>query len=188
LHHAARVVRPLLATGRPVPGSSTRPQPSGVGGPGPAARSHVDRSLPSAYAPSSDHPGPRYDLIVMRLIVWNMGNGGPGASEEKHQRAWQYLEQQEWDVALLQETRRPPEWAASSYASRVWRPKYARNPKGKGLWGCAVIGRSRELEEYEPDEAFPWLEELKGSTAIARSPANRRWSRERPFPRLQDRR
>jgi endonuclease/exonuclease/phosphatase family metal-dependent hydrolase len=111
----------------------------------------------------------------MRLIVWNMGNGGPGASEEKHQRAWQYLEQQEWDVALLQETRRPPEWAASSYASRVWRPKYARNPKGKGLWGCAVIGRSRELEEYEPDEAFPWLEELKGSTAIARSPANRRW-------------
>ena len=60
--------------------------------------------------------------MVMRLIVWNMGNGGPGGSEERHARAWRYLEQQEWDVALLQETRRPPEWAEKRYASRVWRP------------------------------------------------------------------
>jgi endonuclease/exonuclease/phosphatase family metal-dependent hydrolase len=111
----------------------------------------------------------------MRLVVWNMGNGGPGASADKHERAWQYLEQQEWDVALLQETRKPPEWAEERYASRVWRPKYARSPTDRALWRCAVIGRSSELEEYEPDEAFPWLEELEGSTAIAVSAANPRW-------------
>ena len=111
----------------------------------------------------------------MRLVVWNMGNGGPGNSEEKHERAWQYLDEQEWDVALLQETRKPPESVEGRYASRVWRPKYARRPTGRALWGCAVIARSLELEEYEPDEAFPWLEALEGSTAIARSASNPRW-------------
>ena len=111
----------------------------------------------------------------MRLIVWNMGNGGPGGSEEKHERAWEYLKHQEWDVALLQETRKPPEWTEKRYASRVWRPKYARKPTGRALWGCALIGRSLELEAYEPDEAFPWLLERAGSTAIARSAAEPRW-------------
>lgn len=112
---------------------------------------------------------------LMRLVVWNMGNGGPGASAENHERGWQYLEELAWDVALLQETRSPPNWAATRYASLAWRPKYSRSPTGRPLWGCAVVGRSVSLEAYEPTEAFPWLSTLEGSTAIARSGTDPRW-------------
>lgn len=111
----------------------------------------------------------------MRLIVWNMGNGGPGASGVKHERAWQFLEELSWDVALLQETRRPPSWAEALYESLVWAPKYARGPTGRILWGCAVVGRSTGLATHQPSEAFPWLRQLEGSTAIARSVTDPRW-------------
>jgi hypothetical protein len=41
----------------------------------------------------------------VRLIVWNMGSGGAGGSAAGHERAWRYLlEEQQFDVALLQET------------------------------------------------------------------------------------
>jgi hypothetical protein len=107
----------------------------------------------------------------MRLLVWNMG--GCWASEASHARAWDYLGQQDFDLALLQETRKPPAWAQEQWASFVWKPKYAGKPWS--TWGCAVVGRSIELQEYEPDECFPWLQELAGSTAIARSATDPRW-------------
>jgi hypothetical protein len=111
----------------------------------------------------------------MRVLVWNMGNGGPGNSDANHERAWRYLDEQEFDVTLLQETRKPPAWAYERWSSLVWRPKYARNPSGRALWGCAAVGRSIEPQEYEPDDAFPWLQELAGSTAIARTQDEPRW-------------
>jgi endonuclease/exonuclease/phosphatase family metal-dependent hydrolase len=110
----------------------------------------------------------------MRVLIWNMGNGGPRNSEAKHERAWRYLDEQDFDVALLQETRKPPAWADERW-SAVWKPKYARNPSGRALWGCAAVGRSIELQEYEPEDAFPWLQELAGSTAIARTHTEPRW-------------
>jgi endonuclease/exonuclease/phosphatase family metal-dependent hydrolase len=110
----------------------------------------------------------------MRLLVWNMG-GGFGSSEARHERAWRYLEKQDFDVALLQETRKPPAWAHERWASLVWKPKYSHKPWGMALWGCAVVGRSTELQEYQPNEGFPWLQALEGSTAIARSTTDPRW-------------
>jgi endonuclease/exonuclease/phosphatase family metal-dependent hydrolase len=104
-----------------------------------------------------------------------MANGGVGSSAARHERAWWHLSEQEWDVALLQETQKPPAWVEERYASRVWRPKYARATTGKVLWGCAVIGRSTELEEYKPDGESPWLAELEGSTAIARRAGDPTW-------------
>jgi len=38
-----------------------------------------------------------------------------------------------------------------------------------------VIARSLELEEYQPDGSFPWLRQLGGSVAIARSPQDPTW-------------
>jgi hypothetical protein len=111
----------------------------------------------------------------LRLFVWNMGNGGPANSDAKHEEAWRYLSKQDWDVALLQETRTPPEWARSEWGSIVWRPKYACIRSGKTLWGCAVIARSLDLQPYDPDSRFPWLRKLAGSTAIARSQTEPTW-------------
>jgi endonuclease/exonuclease/phosphatase family protein len=104
----------------------------------------------------------------MRLLIWNMGNGF-GGSPAKHERAWQYLDTQEADVALLQETWEPPVWAHERWASLFWKPKFG------GEWGCAVAARSLELHGYEPDDSFPWLRELRGSSAIARSAGDPRW-------------
>ena len=78
-------------------------------------------------------------------------------------------------MALLQETWAPPDWARDGCASLTWRPKYSRSRTGRQLWGCAVVGRSLELEGFEPGTDLPWLRELEGSTAIARSPAHPKW-------------
>lgn len=111
----------------------------------------------------------------MKILVWNMGNGGPGNSEAKHERAWRYLADLEFDVALLQETRKPPAWASGDFEPLIWNPKYSRDASGRALWGCAVVGRSLELQAHEPDGAFPWLKEFEGSCAIAWSAASPRW-------------
>lgn len=96
-----------------------------------------------------------YRSAHVRLLVWNMGVAG--SSVASHERTWQYLrDEQDFDVALLQETRSPPAWARDVWASYVWKPKYA------GKWGCAVLARSLELLEYEPDATFPWLTQLSG--------------------------
>jgi len=109
------------------------------------------------------------NVAGVRLLVWNMGVGGPGGSIAGHERAWQYLREQNFDVALLQETRRPPAWVKNDGGSFIWKPKYA------SAWGCAVVARSVDLLCYEPDETFPWLGELSGSTAIAQAPADPKW-------------
>src|SRR4051812_42331534 len=102
----------------------------------------------------------------MRVLSWNM-NAAFG-SQDRHDHGWRYLlERQDFDIALLQETQEPPEWARDSFPYYVWRPKYADTRRGR-LWGCAVISRQLHLEPYEPDEDFPWLRARAGATAIAR--------------------
>ena len=106
----------------------------------------------------------------MRILVWNMQAVFGTASQEAK---WRYLEQQSFDVALLQEARDPSEHA--DWCSAVWRPKYATHRPGKNLWGSAVISRTLELEAPPLDDDYPWLGALNGSTAIARTTADPKW-------------
>ena len=105
-----------------------------------------------------------------------MGSGGPGGSAAGHERAWRYLlEEQQFDVALLQETRRPPDWASDHLRSSTWSPKYATAGRNRPLWGCAVVSTSLELLAFEPPAEYPWLRERAGSVAIARAKGDPRW-------------
>ena len=61
------------------------------------------------------------------------------------------------------------------WQSVIWTPKYEKKFPSEGLWGSAVIAQNLKLERYEPDETFPWLRELRGSTAIAKSKGSPRW-------------
>lgn len=108
--------------------------------------------------------------LGMRVLVWNM-QGVFGATS--HEAKWNYLELQDFDVALLQEARDPARYA--DWCSAVWRPKHAESKRGETLWGSAVISRSMDLEEPELDESYPWLGALEGSTAIARTPGDPTW-------------
>src|SRR5687768_17569905 len=92
-------------------------------------------------------------------------------------RAWDYLLRNAatFDVALLQETRDPRAWVEGQWSSVVWRPKWAKPDSRRTLWGSAVVAPSLELEGYEPDDAFPWLRQLEGSVAVARSTGDPTW-------------
>src|SRR4051812_47690537 len=97
----------------------------------------------------------------MRILVWNMA---------RRMRAWDWLrERSDLDVALLQETPDPPEWARREFPSCVWQPKHAATRRAGALWGSAVLSRTLELEPYRPTPEFAWLSQLAGSTAIART-------------------
>lgn len=109
---------------------------------------------------------------LVRILVWNM-KGAFGATDASHAAAWSYLRDQSFDVALLQETRNPADFA--DWCSTVWHPKYAKTKSRRILWGTAVISRSTELIEPKLDDRFPWLRELQGSTAIARIDDDPAW-------------
>jgi hypothetical protein len=90
--------------------------------------------------------------------------------------AWGWLEQRhDVDVALLQETAKPPAWTRDVFPSCIWRPKHASTRPEGSLWGTAVLGRSLKLDPFEPDSRYPWLAELVGSTAIARTAGQPTW-------------
>ncbi len=108
----------------------------------------------------------------MRILVWNM-KGAFGCSQASHAAAWSYLRDQPFDVALLQETRNPTDYA--DWCSTIWRPKYAKSSSRRTLWGTAVISRSVDLIEPQIDDTSAWLRELQGSTAIARKNGDPTW-------------
>lgn len=104
----------------------------------------------------------------MQLLVWNMG---------KRRRAWDYVRRNaaNFDVALLQETRDPASSLEDQWRSVIWRP-FTRDPGDRlSRSGSAVIAPGLELEQYEPSEAFPWLRELDGNVALARSTQEPTW-------------
>ena len=104
----------------------------------------------------------------MRVLVWNMG---------KRRRAWDYVRRNaaNFDVALLQETHDPVSSLEDQWRSVIWRP-YTREPGARlARWGSAVIAPELELEQYEPSEEFPWLRELDGNVAVARSAQEPTW-------------
>jgi endonuclease/exonuclease/phosphatase family metal-dependent hydrolase len=105
-----------------------------------------------------------------------MGSGGPGGSAAGHERAWRYLlDEQQFDVALLQETRPAPEWASDRLRSTTWSPKYATAGRNRPLWGCAIVSTSLDLRTYEPPAEICWLRERSGSVAIAQTTGDPRW-------------
>ena len=127
----------------------------------------------------------------MRVLICNMGNGFSG-SEAKHKRGWQYLRRnkEKFDVALLQETHDPRPWAHRHWSSVVWRPKYDTPDSRTPRWGSTIIARSLQLEEYKPDDRFPWLNELRGSVAIARTSTDPMWlasihAHDKPLPEVK---
>ena len=103
----------------------------------------------------------------MRILVWNMA---------RRARAWDWLRgRSDVEVALLQEASDPPDWARREFRFRVWQPKHAARRRAGELWGSAVLARTLELEPYRPTTEFPWLSQLAGSTAIARTAGEPRW-------------
>jgi hypothetical protein len=97
----------------------------------------------------------------MKLLVWNMG-GAFCYDRFTHERAWEFLREQDPDVALLQEAR-PPDWAREHWGS------FPFASVGPGVaWGSAILSRIRGLHEHQPDQSTPWLRELWGPVVVAR--------------------
>ena len=106
----------------------------------------------------------------MRILVWNM-------AKRRASPPWDYVRRNaaNFDVALLQETRDPASSLEDQWRSVIWRP-FTRDPSAPlADWGSAVIAPELELEQYEPSEAFPWLRELDGNVAVARSTQEPTW-------------
>lgn len=77
-----------------------------------------------------------------------------------HARAWQWLNGQEADVALIQEAALQEDTAAC-WHSVVWSPKYGHN------WGSAVLTRDTAYTLWQPGAANPWLSEVGGAACVA---------------------
>ena len=93
----------------------------------------------------------------------------------KQRRAWTYVRANAFDVALLQETGDPRPQLGDHWSSVIWRPMPGDPALARTRFGCAVIGGSLTLEEYRPEEAYPWLRALGGSVTIARSIGSPAW-------------
>jgi endonuclease/exonuclease/phosphatase family metal-dependent hydrolase len=108
---------------------------------------------------------------AMRIVTWNIA---------KRPAPWQFLEELEADVALLQEAIPPhnPKGqqldlvsiapTREGWRSMVAAPTYREVHGRGGRWGSAILSRTAELEAYEPHDSMPWLRMLWGGTAVAR--------------------
>lgn len=108
-------------------------------------------------------------VITIRVLVWNMQSAFSTVEQEAK---WAYLDDQAFDVALLQEVADPRRHG--NWRSVVWRPRKAANSGTPIWWGSAVVSRAIELEEPSLDD-YPWLTALEGSTAIARTTGVPNW-------------
>jgi hypothetical protein len=105
----------------------------------------------------------------MRVLVWNMN---------KRRRAWDYVRRNaaNFDVALLQETHDPFSSLEDQWRSVIWRPYSRERGSRRARHGSsAVVAPALHLEPYEPGDDFPWLRELDGCVAVARSPREPTW-------------
>lgn len=94
----------------------------------------------------------------MRILTWNMG-AAFGFRGAKHELAWEWLNAQEADVALLQEVVPRPEFT-SAWGSTIWTNKYQN-------WGSAVLTKANQHVKWSPTDAHPWLRRIGGAVAIA---------------------
>lgn len=96
----------------------------------------------------------------MKIMSWNMA-AAMGSSATKQEAAWRWLNEQDVDVALLQEAVLIEEYARS-WGSTIFRGKWDKN------WGCAVLVRSGSYERWEPSASQPWLQRVRGAATVAR--------------------
>lgn len=95
----------------------------------------------------------------MKILSWNMG-AAYGFRGDKHSAAWEWLNAQDADVALLQEVVPRPEFT-SAWGSAVWVGKYQN-------WGSAVLSRAVGYTAWNPSAEYPWLTRVGGAVAVAR--------------------
>lgn len=106
-------------------------------------------------------------LLWVKVLSWNMA-AGYGYSASGHALAWEWLDAQDADVALLQEV------VLSQSRSARWRTVIHSRGRGKGSvgWGCAVLATDERYRPYAPREQDVWLFELDGSVCIAEPTVN----------------
>jgi endonuclease/exonuclease/phosphatase family metal-dependent hydrolase len=83
-----------------------------------------------------------------------------GFKGAKHVAAWEWLNAQDADVALLQEVV-PLEQFTSAWGSVVYAHKWQN-------WGSAILVRDGGYEKWEPTDAQPWLQAVRGAVAVAK--------------------
>lgn len=95
----------------------------------------------------------------MKILCWNMG-AAYGFKGAKHAAAWEWLNAQDADVAMLQEVvpreEYLQEWKSFAFAGK-WKD-----------WGSAVLVRDGGYEKWEPTEEQPWLRTVRGAVAVAK--------------------
>ncbi len=104
-------------------------------------------------------------LRAMRLICWNMEAGyqyDPG----KHRDAWAWLNEQDLDIALLQEVVLTGDlnekWGSVLHAGK--------DPNRRVPWDSAVLVTTPGYRLYSPTPAQPWLRQFSGSACVAEPP------------------
>lgn len=102
----------------------------------------------------------------MRLICWNMA-AGYQHNPSKHRDAWAWLDEQDLDMALLQEVVLPGE-VHDQWGSVLHARKY---PDSVVPWGSAVLTRAPGYRRYAPTSGQPWLTRFSGSACVAEPPA-----------------
>ena len=99
----------------------------------------------------------------MKVISWNMA-AGFRHDAARHDRAWEWLADQNADVCLVQEVIVPSS-AFDRWGSVVFASKYSKP------WGSAVLTRAEGYERYEPAPNQPFLHHLQGAACVARPPS-----------------
>jgi len=94
----------------------------------------------------------------VKLICWNMA-AAYGYDRERHERAWRWLNEQDADVALVQEVV-PHEEHLSNWGSVIFKGKYKKH-------GCAVLVREGGYRAWTPSADQPWLQRIGGAVAVA---------------------
>jgi hypothetical protein len=95
----------------------------------------------------------------MKILCWNMA-GGFGSSRAKQEAAWAWLNEQDVDVALLQEVVMLEPFL-DSWGSAIFTGKWKN-------WGCAVLVRSGGYQRWEPTDSQPWIRQVRGAVTLAR--------------------
>jgi hypothetical protein len=95
----------------------------------------------------------------MKILCWNMG-AAFGFKGAKHAAAWEWLNAQDADVAMLQEFV-PREEYLDDWKSVAFAGKWQN-------WGSAVLVRDGGYEKWEPSEEQPWLQIVRGAVAVAK--------------------
>lgn len=98
-------------------------------------------------------------IKTVKILCWNMG-AAYGFKGAKHGAAWEWLNAQDADVAMLQEVV-PRQEYLDEWKSIAFTGKWQN-------WGSAVLVRGGGYEKWEPSAQQPWLQTVRGAVAVAK--------------------